>query len=125
MDTDFPYRFHEFEPGVFVEIYLPKKAKFQGTLYDTLTKGFNFDNVKDHFLSSKKSDIWQFLEKYGRIRDYSEERINVFPELFWGYSVYEVDGVFRSNASSSRIIEEKTLPKLPSHVTGRPESGTV
>ena len=37
MSMQMPYKFNTYEPGVFVELYLPKKAKYQGRLYDALT----------------------------------------------------------------------------------------
>ena len=42
------------EPGIYVELYLPKKSKYQETLYETLTKGFDLKKVKEHFLDALK-----------------------------------------------------------------------
>ena len=46
INNKFPYQAQDSESGIFVELYLPKKSYFQGTLYDTLTKGFNISDVK-------------------------------------------------------------------------------
>ena len=46
------YRFHYGQPSNFVEIYLPKKAAYQGALYDTLKKGFDLVKVRDHLLKN-------------------------------------------------------------------------
>jgi hypothetical protein len=99
----FPYRFNRFEPALFVEIYLPKKIRYQGVLYESLRKGFDFENVKNHL---KKLDnfvqISEFLEDYeelykiykkGDIKEI-EDRVDKIQQSFYGYSMYEVDGVF-------------------------------
>src|SRR4051794_20175040 len=102
---DAPYRFCTSEPGIFVEIYLPKKSYFQGILYDTLIKGFNVENVKDHFRDPKKEqNIKRLLEDYpgahSQYLEYNSETIDRFPSLFFGYSMYEVDGVFAKRKRS-------------------------
>lgn len=122
MEQDIPYRFNSSETGIFVEIYLPKKARFQGTLHDTLTKGFNPTYVKKHFQNQKKRErINQLLEKYERITSYTSEMIDGLEEVFFGYSIYEVDGVFlktsrnypenkgaKRSKRKSVIMEERT-----------------
>ena len=45
------------ESGIQTEIYLPKKSYFQGTLYDTLTKGFDQNLVKETLIMCKKSGV--------------------------------------------------------------------
>ena len=40
--------------GVYVELYLPKRSKFQETLYQTLTDDFNHKLVRKHFLDKTK-----------------------------------------------------------------------
>ena len=53
-ETYFPYKFCASEPGIFAEIYLPKKAKFQGTLYNALTKAIKTPKIlKDYFIKHK------------------------------------------------------------------------
>lgn len=102
-----PYKFIPGEPGIFVEIYLPKKADFQGTLYDTLTKGFNIENVKEHFKDLRKRPlIKSMLEKYDKIANYSDSFIDELQPVFFGYSMYEVDGVFYGG--ENKIYEERT-----------------
>jgi hypothetical protein len=100
------------EAGIFVELYLPKKAKFQGVLYRTLTEGFNFDLVKEHFLGEKETQIKRVLKDHSQWRDYSSESIKEMVPFYWGYSLYEVDGVFYSKLTSGNkvraIAEERT-----------------
>ncbi len=39
---DMPYQFQSYLPGVFVELYLPKKSMYQDMLYRALAEGFDF-----------------------------------------------------------------------------------
>jgi len=107
METkDIPYQFQSYEPGVFVELYLPKKSKYQGKLYKALTDGFTFEKVKAHFLDEEKRErIYQLLDTYSEVKNI-EERINRIEPFYWGYSMYEVDGVFFNLEKG--IIEERT-----------------
>src|SRR5690349_15140049 len=103
-----PYEFSPSDPGVLVEIYLPKKANFQGTLYDTLVKGFHISNVVDHFKDPRKGPgIKNLLRRYSDSVRYLENEIECFPPVLFGYSMYEVDGVF-FNSSKQEIQEERT-----------------
>ena len=62
----FPYEFHPYEPATLVEIYLPKKAKYQGILYDTLTKGFKTSYVKEHLQTADENVRQQIRELFGK-----------------------------------------------------------
>jgi hypothetical protein len=44
-ERDLPYQFQSYRPGALVELYLPKKAMYQGMLYEALTEGFNFGKL--------------------------------------------------------------------------------
>lgn len=101
------YQFYPGEGGIFVEIYLPKRADFQGRLYDSLTKGFDLEKVKAHFKSEKAANIRKLLLKYyDEIANYTDETIDKMETVFWGYSMYEVDGVFYNPEKG--IEEERT-----------------
>lgn len=101
------YIFEPSNSGIFVEIYLPKKAEFQGILFKTLTEGFELRNIKNHFLTKEKqSHIKEFMEKYEDIKNYNDDFIEKFPDIFQGYSMYEVDGVF--SGEKNKIYEERT-----------------
>jgi|SRR5882724_3070097 len=95
-----PYKFRSGEAGIFVEIYLPKKPSFQGTLYDTLVKGFQIKNVQKHFRSkSKLKRIRVMLEDMEEVRLLDDPaNIKAFPPVMFGYSMYEVEGVFFNSA---------------------------
>ncbi len=95
------YEFNPSEHGIFVEIYLPKKAEFQGTLYQALTEGFDIENVRLHF-REKSGRIDAFLQGH-----YScEGRLEQMQQVFYGYSMYEVDGVYY-DAKSKKTFEER------------------
>lgn len=100
------------EPGIFVEIYLPKRARFQEILHNTLTKGFDFDLVKRHFLGKKRKSIKKVLSHHKQWKNYSKASIESMVPSYWGYSLYEVDGVFHSkkrrNKKLRSTIEERT-----------------
>jgi hypothetical protein len=125
MEVGFPYRAQPNEPSIFVEIYLPKKAHLQGVLYTTLTHGLRRDAVRAHFaeladtrrvaelarLHSLSSNCWAVLD-----RDLTAEEIAEFPRLFYGYSMYEVDGCSLKHVgdapndpdSNYDLVEERT-----------------
>jgi len=98
--SHFAYAVRPNEPCIFVEIFLPKKAALQGILYETLTLGFRRQVVIDHFLHADDGKKQAILEMLGEgwtafPAVYPEEMdIKLFPRLFFGYSTYEVDGVF-------------------------------
>src|SRR5690349_1145335 len=116
---DFRYRLMPDQAGVFAEIYLPKRSHLQGVLYDTLTAGFKIDYVKEHF-RKKRGEVAAYIENAQKYWDAAREiqpaerdylydaAIDQLPDLFYGYSMYEVDGVFRSEDSATGIDEERT-----------------
>ncbi len=106
------YKFKKGQAGIKVEIYLPKKAEYQGTLYETLVKGLRL-NYKEHFLKGeKRKEINELLKAYTDIHSYTEDQIELFqkqfPNIFNGYSMYEVDGVFKSSTLENLVYEERT-----------------
>ncbi len=112
------YELMPLESGVFAELYLPKKAHYQGQLYETLTKGFDVDEVRRH-LRGKRKQIQTYLGGATQYWDISgrdspspdqflnEAFIRRFPDLLHGYTMYEVDGVFRS-PDTGQVVEERT-----------------
>jgi hypothetical protein len=118
IDNDgMPYQFQAYQPGVFVELYLPKKSMYQGMLYEALTDGFNFEKVKRHFSDeAKREKIYHLLETYDELKNI-EKRINEIEPFYWGYSMYEVDGVFFDpekgiEEERTQIIRIMFLPKM-------------
>jgi hypothetical protein len=106
------------ESGVFAELYLPKKAHYQGLLYETLTNGFDVEQVRKHLRGKRKqiqaylggaSQYWEIAGRDGRVPEQflNERFIKRFPDLLHGYTMYEVDGVFRSPHTGT-VVEERT-----------------
>ena len=101
------YQYFPNETGVFTELYLPKKADFQGTLYKVLTEGFDLAKVKAHFRDpAKQPSIRRMLRNEPRVARYTDADIEEMRQLFFGYSMYEVDGVFFRPGKG--IVEERT-----------------
>jgi hypothetical protein len=95
------YAFNPSEHGIFVEIYLPKKAEFQGTLYQALTEGFDVEKVRAHF-QAKREQINAFLQGHYNC----DGRIATMRQVFYGYSMYEVDGVYY-DSKNKKTFEER------------------
>jgi len=118
MTGNFPYTFHQGESGLFVEIYLPKKAHYQGRLYETLTNGFKENEVKKHFEDQeKRPDIIALLREHypefdgKKIDEFcARYECDSFKRIYAGYSMYEVDGVFfdYDKPKNEQISEERT-----------------
>jgi hypothetical protein len=89
-----PYHMSGYEVGMYMEIYLPKRTIYQPFLFDVLTKGFNIDHVRSHLHSSREhiSKLFDFPA----FRQYTEGDLGRLPDFLFGYSMYEVDGVFRA-----------------------------
>jgi hypothetical protein len=97
-------------------VYLPKRFGHQGTLYEMLTRGFEWQHVREHFNLDRKrrAAMDELLKEY--TIPLSIDTIN---EFFWVYSMYEVDGVFSlSDAGGESTRNERSDPV---HVLSRPE----
>lgn len=104
------YRFHNAEVGVMFEIMLPKKIQYQDFLFNALVNGLQNFSFSSYFEQNKAS-VLQLFE------DYSDYLIGMRPEvelfdtdyaaIFQGYSMFEVNGVFR-HANSRAFDEELT-----------------
>ncbi len=97
------------ESGIQTEIYLPKKSYFQGTLCDTLTKGFDQNLVKKTLIQNIQ-DVKKLMNDFIVpiiSKGLQPERISQMKQIFWGYSMYEVDGVFCASSESGRGVDEE------------------
>jgi hypothetical protein len=101
-----PYQTSGYEVGTYMEIYLPKRTIYQPFLFDVLTKGFDLDHVRTHFQVNRNA-IDKFLD-FPAWHGYSAKFMNRTPDLLFGYSMYEVDGVFRGLNGADPIVEERT-----------------
>src|SRR5690349_15278054 len=97
------YEIQPNEPSIFAEFYLPKKANLQGILYEVLTRGCRLIDVKNYFRELKKPEDKDRMDRVRKLarpgwtvlqKDLSAKEIDEFPRIFFGYSMYEVDGVF-------------------------------
>ena len=84
------------QASIIVELFLPKKARFQGQLHDTLSEGLDIGRVRAHFGNpTRVAEISSTLvmpHLKAVVED--KERMSNFPQVFFGYSLYEVDGVY-------------------------------
>lgn len=108
------YQLNLSECGILFEFLLPKKALYQGELYEMLVKGISIDkeSLKEHF-TNNSHEIRNFItDNYGlsnesdyvKYSNYLAEH-KVLANIFVGYSIYEVDGVFNGDL---KIYEERT-----------------
>lgn len=108
------YKFQNAEIGVMTEIMLPKKIQYQGFLFKSLISGLKDFSFQNHYAENRES-IESLLSNYGSLITISNERLSLFDEkykdIFKGYSMYEVDGVFKFRDNSDANIkfsEERT-----------------
>lgn len=80
------------------EIMLPKKIQYQDFLFASLVDGIRSFSFSDYFRQNEES-VRQLFEKYSDIIYHEKNILEVFDSefnpVFQGYSMYEVDGVFR------------------------------
>jgi hypothetical protein len=107
------YEFFDDRPGLFLEIYLPKKAQYQPLLFRVLNDGFDLRIVRAHFRSSNARDIRRFLRRKRQLRDFTAAAISKFQSVFSGYSLYEVDGTFQGDVQErTQVIRVIFVPPV-------------
>jgi hypothetical protein len=107
------YEFFHDRPGLFLEIYLPKKAQYQPLLFRVLNEGFDVATIRAHFRSAKANDIRRFLHRKQELRDFTAAAIRNFQSVFSGYSLYEVDGTFKGNVQErTQVIRVIFVPPV-------------
>ena len=101
------YLFQPPEHGVLVELYLPKRADFQGVLYDTLTDAFDAGKIRAYLADPHNRDhVVTLLERHWP--ELVAELDAIAARLdggIQGYTMYEVDGVY---AGGSGVVSERT-----------------
>jgi|ERR1700733_11586851 len=131
INTTMPVVSYEFEPGkrsIFAEIYFPKKVAYQGAIFKALSEGLDEKYVRkelvDLTLLLLETELsvyphWFNPERYGsaKIRfekptlKQAETRMEMYESPFYGWSMYEVDGVFLSKRIKNgkpQVDEERT-----------------
>lgn len=97
------------ERAIFAEIYFPKRAAYQGAIFDALRYGYDEDKVK-LYLHENAEALLEELKDYHALdpKRYTTEkrrrtlpslegahqRIDMYASPFKGWSMYSVDGVF-------------------------------
>lgn len=119
--NDVSYLFASGRRSIFAEIYLPRRVATQGIIFNTLSEGLDASHVRA-YLKRHVSKImrelviyrhWFDPERYGDKVDIhgkvarAKARMEMCDRIFFGRSMYEVDGVFY-NDEKERIDEERT-----------------
>jgi len=98
------YRFHNAEIGVMYEIMLPKKIQYQDFLFNSLVNGIQTFSFTKYFEENRIS-IKQLFEEYSDFLSSKKFELELFDRdytaIFQGYSMFEVNGVFRQENSTS------------------------
>lgn len=85
------------EPVSMFEVFLPKRMEYQSKLYEALQCGLHLENVRA-FLRGADREAEQHRikalipEPVATI--YTDARIQNLQQVYFGFSLYEVDGVF-------------------------------
>lgn len=101
------YLYQPPEHGLQAELYLPKRADFQGVLYDTLTQAFDAANIRSWLTDAHtRAHIVRLLDRHwpelARNIDGIAARLS---SGIQGYTMYEVDGVY---AGAEGVVSERT-----------------
>lgn len=123
------YKLLQAEPGILIELFLPKKGRFQGELHESLKTGADFSAVGRHFRTKKKYKLRQIkkvLSFYEIYQSFGSSDIEALRGIFQGFSMYEVDGVFysskkRKNNAPMEYEERTQIIKLmfvPQYASG-------
>lgn len=121
MQQDVSYRFTPGRRSVLAEIYFPRRIATQGTIYKALEKGLNIEIVRAYLRTNAArifSELtvyshWFDPNRYGETKIYNDPleaaktRMNMCQQVFYGWSMYEVDGVFLKRDGIA-IDEERT-----------------
>lgn len=109
-DSVTKYVFARSERSIFTEIYFPKRAAYQGAIFDTLRLGLKERKVKG-YLRENVEALREEFQNLPAILDPHEyttpqrrktipsikealARIRLYKSPFYGWSMYTVDGVF-------------------------------
>jgi len=110
------------ERGIYGEIYFPKRAAYQGAIFDALRYGYDENRVKRYF-QDHAEELLQEFQDHPRLFDprhyetakprrstpsveEARERFGMYVSPFKGWSTYSVDGVFFDR--EGRMYEEAT-----------------
>ncbi len=115
------YEFSRGRRSILAEIYFPHRVATQGVIFDTLKKGLDIKHVKAYLVRNagqimRELDAyphWFNPERYGAnvaVKSpvaRAKQRMEMCSQVFYGWSMYEVDGVFLKKDGIT-IDEERT-----------------
>ena len=122
--SDIVYHLARSERGISTEIYFPRKAAYQGAIFDALRLGYKEGIVKQYLEKNAKALLGELGGDYPRLFNphrYGEsplnkseklspgmakKRIGMYKSPFQGWSMYTVDGVFFGE--DDKVFEETT-----------------
>jgi hypothetical protein len=127
-EPEFSYMFTRSERNIFTEIYFPKRAAYQGAVFDALRFGFEEKRVK-RYLRKKIRELRNEFKNLPSILDPHEyttterrrtvpsiqevrERINMYKSPFMGWSVYSVDGMFFDEDTEEKFEETTQVVRI-------------
>jgi len=109
------YRFEPQKRSIVMEVFFPKQTKYQGLIHEALEKGLQEETVRD-YLTEHAYELQEELNYHTHLFDphrYDSASLATLPEdqdpkgrmgmyesTFFGWSMYEVDGVFLNRRGS-------------------------
>jgi hypothetical protein len=114
--------------GTSADVYFPKRAAYQGAIFDALRSGFYESEVKQYLINNA-AELIEELRDWAEVLDpykYTQnvdpdralslaeavERIGMYRSVFHGYSVLAVDGVYFSPQTQTLYEEAIQIIRL-------------
>lgn len=127
-EPELSYVFTRSERNIFTEIYFPKRAAYQGAVFDALRFGFEESEVKEYL----ETNIQALRNEFKRLpaildpHEYTtperrktvpsleevQARIDMYESPFYGWSVYSVDGMFFDKKTKKRSEETTQVVRI-------------
>lgn len=87
------------QPLTMFEVFLPKRMEYQSKLYEALQFGLQIDKVREFLLGKTSGDQEAEMRRIRALipsvgKSYTEARVKNLQQVYFGFSLYEVDGVF-------------------------------
>lgn len=127
-DSALSYSFTRSERSIFTEIYFPKRAAYQGAVFDALRFGFDESTVKTYLHKNIRAlrDEFKRLPSILDPHEYtaperrktipsleeSRARIDMYKSPYKGWSVYSVDGMFFDEDTGQKFEEATQVVRI-------------
>jgi len=107
------FRTEPAEPVTMFEIFLPKRMEYQSKLYEALQGGLHLENVRTFLRGSDREAEQRRIKALipaPVATKYTDARIQDLQQVYFGFSLYEVDGVFVTDPRdpASHRMQERT-----------------